>query len=185
MRWVHQYSPEIEKKVRRYLRPTNDSWRMDETYIRVKSEWKYLYRAVDSNGNTIDLMLSAKRDKKAAKRFLKKALGSKHNQIPRAMTVDKNPAYPSAVNELKNDRILPKNVGLRQIKYLNNIIEQDHRPIKRIVRPMLGFPSFHTATKTLKGIEIMHMIKKGQVDTLNQCILNEVNFINQLFGIPA
>jgi len=74
MRWVHQYSPEIEKKVRSYLRPTNDSWRMDETYIRVKGEWKYLYRAVDSNRNTIDFMLSAKRNKKAAKRFLKKAL---------------------------------------------------------------------------------------------------------------
>jgi len=185
MRWVHQYSPEIEKKVRRYLRPTNDSWRVDETYIKVKGEYKYLYRAVDSDGNTIDFMLSAKRDRKAAKRFFKKALGSNHNQTPRVITVDKNPAYPIAIHELKNDRILPKNVGLRQIKYLNNIIEQDHRPIKRIVRPMLGFQSFHTATKTLKGIEIMHMIKKGQVDTLNLCVLNEVNFINQLFGIPA
>ena len=160
MRWVYQYSPEIEKKVRRYLRPTNDSWRVDETYIKVKGEYKYLYRAVDSDGNTIDFMLSAKRDRKAAKRFFKKALGSNHNQTPRVITVDKNPAYPIAIHELKNDRILPKNVGLRQIKYLNNIIEQDHRSIKRIVRPMLGFQSFHTAIKTLKGIEIMHMIKK-------------------------
>ena len=185
MRWVHQYSPEIEKKVRRYLKPTNDSWKMDETYIKVKGEWKYLYRAVDSDGNTIDFMLSAKRNKKAAKRFLKKALCSKHNQIPRVITVDKNPAYPPAVNELKNDRILPQNVNLRQIKYLNNIIEQDHRSIKRIVRPMLGFQSFSTAIKTIKGIEIMHMIKKGQVDTLNQCVRAEVNFINQLFGIAA
>ena len=130
MRWVHQYSPEIEKKVRRYIKPTNDFWRMDETYIRVKGGWKYLYRAVDSNGNIIDFMLSAKRNKKAAKRFLKKALGSKHNQIPRAITVDKNPPYPPAVNELKNDRILPKKVSLRQIKYLNNIVEQDHRYYK-------------------------------------------------------
>ena len=112
-------------------------------------EWKYLYRAVDSNGNTIDFMLSAKRNKKATKRFLKKALGSKHNQIPRAITVDKNPAYPPAINELKNNRILPQNVNLRQIKYLNNIVEQDHRSIKRIVRPMLGFQSFSTATKTV------------------------------------
>jgi transposase-like protein len=98
---------------------------------------------------------------------------------------ESNPAYPSAVNELKNDRILPQNVSLRQIKYLNNIVEQDHRSIKRIVRPMLGFQSFHTAIKTLKGIEIMHMIKKGQVETLNRCVLAEVNFINQLFGITA
>ena len=185
MRWVHEYSPEIEKKVRRYLKPTNDSWRMDETYIRVKGEWKYLYRAVDSDGNTIDFMLSAKRDRKAAKRFLKKALGSKHNQIPRVITVDKNPAYQPAINELKNNRILPQNVNLRQIKYLNNIVEQDHRSIKRIVCPMLGFQSFSTATKTIKGIEIMHMIKKVQVDTLNQCVRAEVNFINQLFGITA
>ena len=112
-------------------------------------------------------------------------MGSNHNQTPRVITVDKNPAYPIAIHELKNDRILPKNVGLRQIKYLNNIIEQDHRSIKRIVRPMLGFQSFHTAIKTLKGIEIMHMIKKGQVDTLNRCVSAEVNFINQLFGITA
>jgi transposase, IS6 family len=171
--------------VRRYLRPTNDSWRVDETYIKVKGEWKYFYRAVDSNGDTIDFMLSAKRNKKAAKRFFKKALSSNHNQIPRVITVDKNPAYPSAVNELKNDKIIPINVGIRQIKYLNNIIEQDHRSIKRIVRPMLGFHSFHTAIKTLKGIEIMHMIKKGQVEILNRYVLTEVNFINQLFGIAA
>ena len=173
------------KRIRRHLRPTNDSWRVDETYIKVKGEYKYLYRAIDSDGNTIDFMLSAKRNKKAAKRFLKKALGSKHNQVPRTITVDKNPAYPPAVNELKNDRILPQNVNLRQIKYLNNIIEQDHRSIKRIVRPMLGFQSFHTAIKTLKGIEIMHMIKKGPVDTINQCVHAKVNFINQLFGIAA
>ena len=97
MRWVHQYSPEIEKKIRRHLRTTNDSWRVDETYIRVKGKWKYLYRAVDSNGNTIDFILSAKRNKKAAKRFLRKSLGSKHNQIPREITVDKNPAYLPAI----------------------------------------------------------------------------------------
>ncbi len=90
MRWVHQYSPEIEKKVRRYLKPTTDSWRVDETYIKVKSEWKYLYRAVDSTGSTVDFMLSAKRDKTAAERFFKKALSSNHNQIPKVITVDKN-----------------------------------------------------------------------------------------------
>ncbi len=183
MRWVHQYSPEIEKKVRRHLRPTNDSWRVDETYIRVKGEWKYFYRAVDSNGDTIDFMLSAKRNKKAAKRFFKKALNSNHNQIPRVITVDKNPAYPPAIDKLKNDKILPINVGIRQIKYLNNIIEQDHRSIKRIVNPMLGFQSFHTAIKTLKGIEAMNMIKKGQIKNLNYSGFNEAKYINQLFGI--
>ena len=108
MRWVHQYSPEIDKKIRKHLRPTNDSWRVDETYIKVKGEWKYLYRAVDSDGSTIDFMLSAKRDRKAVQRFFKKALGSNHNQMPRVITVDKNPAYPAAVNELKNIEYYPK-----------------------------------------------------------------------------
>jgi len=183
MRWVHQYSPEIEKKIKKHFRPTNDPWRVDETYIKVKGEWKYLYRAVDSNGDTIDFMLSAKRDQKAVKRFFKKALSSSHNQIPRVITIDKNPAYPPAINELKNDKILPKNIGIRQIKYLNNIIEQDHRSIKRIVNLMLGFQSFQSANKTLKGIEAMNMIKKGQVNNLNYSGLNEVKYINQLFGI--
>jgi len=183
MRWVHQYSPEIEKKIRRHLRPTNDSWRVDETYIKVKGKWKYFYRAVDSNGDTIDFMLSTKRNQKAAKRFFQKALSSNHNQIPRVITIDKNPAYPPAIDELKNDKILPKNVGIRQIKYLNNIIEQDHRSIKRIVNPMLGFQSFQSANKTLKGIEAMNMIKKGQVNDLNYSVFNEVKYINQLFGI--
>ena len=128
-------------------------------------------------------MLSAKRDRKAAKRFFKKALNSNHNQIPRVITVDKNPAYPPAINELKNDKILPINVGIRQIKYLNNIIEQDHRSIKRIINPMLGFQSFQSANKTLKGIEAMNMIKKGKVNNLNYSVLNEVKYINQLFNI--
>jgi len=183
MRWVHQYSPEIEKKVRRHLRLTNYSWKVDETYIKVKGEWKYLYWAVDSDGDTIDFMLSSKRNRKAAKRFFKKALSSNHNQIPREITVDKNPAYPPAIDKLKNDKILPKNIGIRQIKYLNNIIEQDHRSIKRIVNPMLGFQSFRSANKTLKGIEAMNMIKKRQVNNLNYSVFNEVKYINQLFGM--
>ena len=181
MRWVHQYSP--EKKVRRHLRPTNDSWRVDETYIKVKGKWKYFYRAVDSNGDTIDFMLSSKRDRKAAKRFFKKALSSNHNQIPRVITVDKNPAYPPAIDELKNEKNLFKNVEIIQTMYLNNIIEQDHRSIKRITVPMLGFQFFHSASKTLKGIEAMNMVKKRQVNNLNYSVFNEVKYINQLFGI--
>jgi transposase-like protein len=181
IRWVHQYSPEIEKKRRRYLRPTNDSWKVDETYIKVKGEWKYLYRAIDSDGDTLDFMLSTKRNRTAAKRFFKKALSSNHNQIPRVITVDKNPAYPSAIDKLKNDKILYKNVEIRQIKYLNNIIEQDHRSIKRIIAPMLGFQFFRSANKTLKGIEAMNMVKKGQVNNLNYFDFDEVKYINQLF----
>ena len=118
---------------------------------------------------------------KAAKRFFKKALSSNHNQIPRVITVDKNPAYPSAIDKLKNDKILYKNVEIRQIKYLNNIIEQDHRSIKRIIAPMLGFQFFRSANKTLKGIEAMNMVKKGQVNNLNYFDFDEVKYINQLF----
>ena len=183
MRWVHQYSPEIEKRIRRHLRPTNDSWRVDETYIKVKGKWKYLYRAVDSDGDTIDFMLSSKRDRKAAQRFFKKALSSNHNQIPRVVTVDKNPAYPPAIDELKNEKNLFKNVEIRQTRYLNNIIEQDHRSIKRIIVPMLGFQFFHSASKTLKGIEAINIVKKRQVNNLNYSVFNEVKYINQLFGI--
>jgi IS6 family transposase len=105
-------------------------------------------------------MLSSKRNRKAAKRFFKKALSSNHNQIPRVVTVDKNPAYPPAIDKLKNDKILPENVGIRQIKYLNNIIEQDHRSIKQIIVSMLGFQFFHSASKILKVIESMNMVKK-------------------------
>ena len=125
--------------------PTNDSYRVDETYIKVKGKWKYLYRAVDSQGNTIDFILRAKRDKNAAKRFFRKALKSSHTSKPRVITVDKNPAYPAAIKELKEEGFLPEACEVRQIKYLNNIVEQDHRFIKRRVKPGLGFQSFHTA----------------------------------------
>jgi len=107
-------------------------------------------------------MLNTKRNRKAAKRFFKKALSSNHNKIPRVITVDKNPAYPPAIAEPKNDEILPKNAVIRQIKYLNNIIEQDHRSIKRIVNPMLVFQSFQSANQTLKGSEAMNMIKNDK-----------------------
>ena len=177
LRWIHQYSPEIEKKIRRHLRPTNDSWRVDETYIKVKGEWKYLYRAVDLAGNTIDFMLSAKRNRKAVKRFVKKALSSNHNQMPRVITVDKNPAYPIAINELKNEKKLSKNIEIKQVKYLNNIVEQDHRSIIGIIAPMLGFQSFRSASKTLKGIEAMNMVKKRQVNKLR----NDSNIISRVF----
>ncbi len=127
-------------------------------------------------------MLSAKRDRKAAKRFFKKALGSNHNQMPRVITVDKNASYPIAIDELKNEKKLSKNIEIRQIKYLNNIVEQDHRSVKRIITPMLGFQSFRSASKTLKGIEAMNMVKKGQVNNLNYSVFSEVKYINQLFG---
>ena len=185
MRWVHQYGPELDKRIRRHLKQTNDSWKVDETYIKVKSQWMYLYRAVDSKGNTIDFYLSKARNHKAAKRFFKKALQSFHISEPRVVTVDKNPAYPIAVEELRKEKKMPLGIQLRQVKYLNNIVEQDHRFIKKRVRSMLGLKSFRTATSILSGIEAMHMVKKGQLVLLDKSVQNQVKFIHQLFGIAA
>ncbi len=185
MRWVHQYGPELDKRIRRHLKQTNDSWRVDETYIKVKGQWMYLYRAVDSKGNTIDFYLSKTRDQKAAKRFFKKALRSFHASKLRVITVDKNPAYPIAIEKLKEEKKMPLGIQIRQIKYLNNIVEQDHRFIKKRVRSMLGFKCFDTATSILSGVEAMHMIKKEQVDLQDQSVQNQKEFIHQLFGLAT
>ncbi|MGX5586521.1 IS6 family transposase [Bacillus thuringiensis] len=185
MRWVHQYGPELDKRIRRHLKRTNDSWRVDETYIKVKGQWMYLYRAVDSEGNTIDFYLSKSRNHKAAKRFFKKALRSFHVSKPCAITVDKNPAYPIAISGLKKEKKMPLGIQIRQIKYLNNIVEQDHRFIKKRIRFMLGLKSFRTATFILAGVEAMHMIKKEQIDLRDQSVQNQKQFIHQLFGVTA
>jgi transposase-like protein len=182
-RWVQRYAPELEKRCKPLLRPTNDSWRVDETYIKVKGEWKYLYRAVDSAGSTLEFMLSENRDTQAAKRFFSKLLKAGHTCTPRVINVDRNPAYPKAFDELKTDGMLAQGCDLRPIKYLNNIIEQDHRFIKRRVKPGLGFNSFETAWRTLQGYETMHMIRKGQVGARE--IESQVAFIDGLFGLAA
>jgi len=146
----------------------------------------YLYRAMDSVGNTLDFRLSAKRDAKAAKRFLKKVLNAPHTLEPRVITVDKNAAYPPAIEALKADEALPETTETRQSKYLNNTVEQDHRFIKRRVKPGLGFGSFNTARRTLKGYESMHMIRKGQVKGVDRGdVMGQISFINQIFGIVA
>ncbi|PDZ09133.1 IS6 family transposase [Bacillus pseudomycoides] len=185
MRWVHQYGPQLEEKVRHHLKTTNDSWRVDETYIKVKGQWMYVYRAVDSEENTIDFYLSKSRDKQAAKRFFKKALAASHICKPRVITVDKNPAYPVAIQELKEEKHMPEGIQIRQVKYLNNIVEQDHRFIKKRVRSMLGFKSYETATSILSGVEAMHMMKKGQLNLQVKSAQNEVGFIHKLFGIAS
>jgi IS6 family transposase len=184
MRWVHQYSPIIDERIRKHLKPTNDSWRMDETYLKIKGQNAYLYRAVDSVGNTIDFFVSEHRDKDAVKKFFMKALKATHNQQPRVITTDKYAAIEVAINEMIYSGTLSVKTTLRKVKYLNNIIEQDHRFIKRQVKPMLGFDSFETAEKTICGIETMHMIRKGQVEEI-QCVLSEVEFINKIMGIAA
>src|SRR5689334_23897391 len=154
-RWIQAYAVELEKRIRPHLRMSNGSWRVDETYVRVKGRWTYLYRAVDSRGQTIDFLLSARRDAEAAKRFFRKALAQPHTVNPRTITVDKNAAYPRAVAEMKRDRELWRFSRLRHVKYLSNIVEQDHRRIKRLVRPGRGVGDFATACRTLAGYEVM------------------------------
>jgi IS6 family transposase len=144
-RWVQSYAPELEKRCRPHLKATNDSWRVDETYIKVKKVWMYLYRAIDSQGNTLEFLLSPTREAQAAKRFFLKALAGPHTITPRVITVDKNPTYPKAFKELKAEGILPDPCELRQSKYLNNLIEQDHRFMKRLVKLGMGFFSSETA----------------------------------------
>ena len=185
-RWVLQYAPELDKRCRRHLRPTGDSWKVDETYIKVKGQWKYLYRAVDESGQTLDFMLSAKRDAKAAKRFFRKVLKGKHTQTPQVINVDQNPAYPKAVKQLKEEQQFPQTTQLRPVRYLNNRVEQNHRRIKRLVKPGLGFGSFNTARRTLKGYEAMSMIGKGQICGVGKKdVMGQLSFIHYIFGVAS
>src|SRR5437764_532259 len=185
-RWVQQYRPELEKRCRPHLKPTNKSYRVDETYIKVKGHDRFLYRAVDSTGQTIDFLLSAKRDTAAAKRFFERVFSSGANPIPRVINVDKNPAYPAAVNALKAEGMLPHRVRLRQCKYLNNVIEQDHRLVKKRTWLAKGYGSFQSACRTLEGIETMSMIRKGRVKWVAKGdVMAQVRFIDNLFEIAA
>ena len=185
-RWVQSYAPELEKRCRPHLNTTNDSWRVDETYVKVKTVWMYLYRAVDSQGNTLEFLLSPTRDAQAAKSFFAKTLAAPHTTTPRVINVDKNAAYPKAFKVLKDEGALPDSSELRQVKYLNNLVEQDHRFIKRRVKPGLGFFSFETAWHTLQGYEVMHMVRKGQIRGVEKGdILGQIVFIASLFGVAA
>src|SRR5438034_3591010 len=185
--------------------------RVDETYVKVKKVWMYLYRAVDSEGNTLEFLLSPTRDAEAAEHFFVKALHSSASSAPQArpvqeqveeptavadpnpttsaprvINVDKNAAYPKAIAALKANGTLPESVELRQVKYLNNMVEQDHRFIKRRVKPGLGFFSFETAWHTLQGYEVMHMVRKGQIRGVEKGdILGQIVFIASLFGVAT
>ena len=210
-RWVQRYAPELDKRCRPHLKACNDSWRVDEIYVKIKKIWMSLYRAVDSQGNTLEFLLSPTRDAEAAKRFFVKALHSTAGSAPQAhpveeqvaqptaaanpttttptprvINVDKNAAYPKAIGELKAEGAIPEGCELRQVKYLNNIVEQDHRFIKRRVKPGLGFFSPETAWNTLQGYEVMNMVRKGQVQGGSKGdIMGQMAFISGLFGVAA
>jgi transposase, IS6 family len=162
------------------------SYRVDETYIKVGKTCKYLYRAVDKQGNTIEFMLSAKLDVSAAKRFFKKMMRADHRKLPFSVSVDKNAAYPDAFTSSQDEKVIPHDCKLRRVKYLNNVIEQDHRFVKKKVRASQCFKTFHTAERTLEGIEAVNMMRKGQVKRLAGSDARvQAKFITSLFGITA
>ena len=181
-RWVVKYSPQWEEAFHRRKRPVRVSWRMDETYIKVKGQWYYLYRAVDKAGQTIDFLLTEQRDERAAKRFLTKAI--RRHGVPEKITIDGSAANEAAIKSDNEEHGTA--IAIRQIKYLNNIVEQDHRSIKRRVNASLGFRSFDGAQRTIQGYEAMHMIRKGQVRWLSKGnIAAQVRFIKVIFGVAA
>ena len=185
-RWVQAYAPQLDKRCRPHLGPTSDSWRVDEVFVNIKGRGRWLYRAVDKQGNTLDFLLTAKRDAMAAKRFFRKTLNAGNNTTPRVINADKHKAYPPAFAALQQEKMLPKSTELRQNKYLNNVIEQDHRFLQRLIKPGLGFKSFNTARRTIKGYEAMHMLRKGQVSEVPKGdVLAQLNFMAQIFGVVA
>ncbi|MEQ1965599.1 IS6 family transposase [Xenorhabdus nematophila] len=177
-RWVHRLVPLIIKRYRRSKPAVGHRWRMDETYIKIKGQWRYLYRAVDSDGNTVEFLLTAHRDKKAALRFFKKAM-RQHGQ-PDVVTLDKSDANKAAVDEINKEKPKNKPINIRQNKYLNNLIEQDHRNIKRRTRPMLGFKNFRRAQTVLAGIERVSMLRKGQYPQEPEHPISPAAFFYQL-----
>lgn len=152
MRWVHEYSPELEKRIKPHFKMSHSSTRIDETYIKIKGVWHYLYRAVDKHGQTLDWMLSNKRNKKAAKKFIKKMLANSRVSLLSVINVDKNPAFPPAHQELTLESKLPSTTKLRRVKYLNNIVENDHKSVKRKSRYRQWYQSFDTASATISGM---------------------------------
>ena len=163
MRWVERYAPEFEKRWNQFAIATGRSWRVDETYVKIRGNWVYLYRAVDRDGKTVDFRLSAKRDVGAAKAFLKKAMKTQR-RAPTSITLDGYAATQRAVREMKADGSLPKDTKQRCSKYLNNMIEQDHRGVKQRIGAMLGFKVFRNAIITIAGVELMRRIRKRQFD---------------------
>jgi putative transposase len=161
-RWVIKYAPEIEKQFRRHQRPVGRSWRMDETYVKIKGKWAYLYRAVDKEGHTIDFLLTPARDRDTAEAFLRKAIRTPG--LPEQITIDQSGSNTAAIRHY--NKLHKTSIVICQSKYLNNLVAQDHRAVKRLTHPMLGFKSFWAACGTIAGIEVMHAIRKGQLASM-------------------
>ena len=184
-RWMQAYAPKIERRLHWHCRPgsLSRSWRVDETYIKVKGKWAHLYRAVNSRGDTIDFHLSQTRNAKAARRFLGKALRAcKEWEKPFVINTG---CYSQAIRELKKVGKCPSDTDHRQVKYLNNVVEADNGKLKRLIKPTLGFKSMKTAYATIKGFEVMRAIKKEQAKAfqLQPGIRGEVRLVERAFGI--
>jgi transposase, IS6 family len=185
-RWVQRYGPELDRRLRRHLKPTNKSWRVDETYVRVKGRWYYLYRAIDSTGATIDFLLSALRDAAAAQRLFRRALSDPSHPQPRVINTDRARLYGAAIIGAKAGGILRGRCRHRPVQYLNNILEQDHRAIKRRVKAKQNFREVRAAQRTIEGYEAMHMLRKGQARWIRDHDVRQQNqFIDQLFDLAA
>ncbi|MCC7528324.1 MAG: IS6 family transposase [Candidatus Melainabacteria bacterium] len=186
-RWVQHYAPEMEKRLRWHWRHSFDSsWRVDETYVKVKGQWKYLYRAIDKSGRTIDFYLSHTRSMEAARRFLGKTFKKQQSwDLPSKINTDKNAAYGAALDSMKKSGKCDLDVEHRQVKYLNNRLEADHGKLKRLIKPVRGFKSMKTAYATIKGFEVMRIFKKGQMRIWQQLpgIKGEVWLVEKQFGI--
>jgi len=176
-RWAIKLLPLLEKAFRRCKRTVGRSWRMDETYDRIGGEWRYLYRAVDKAGNTVDFLLRARRDKAAAQAYFERAIAL--NGDPETVTIDKSGSSLAALKAINAKREIP--IKIRQQKHLNNIVEQDRRAIKRRTRPMMGFKTFRCARIILGGIETMHMIRKGQMNGCDK-VRSPAQQFNSLFA---
>ncbi len=160
-RWVFKFSPEIEKKMHRRKFKVGDSWRMDETYIKVGGKGRFLYRAIDKEGNTVDFLLTKRRQRMSAQKFFNKAIGN--NGRPRVINIDKSGSNYSAIRVVNKRSVSIKKIKIRSVKYLNNIVEQDHRRIKRRIVITTGFKEFESAQRTLAGIEVVNIIMKNQI----------------------
>jgi len=185
-RWVQRFAPELLFRLRPHLKPTNRSWRVDETYVRVKGRWCYLYRAIDSRGATIEFFLSASRDLEGAKSLFRRALRDGAHPQPRVINTDLAPTYASAIPDLQRTGVIRRRCRHRPVQYLNNIIEQDHRAIKKRVHAKQGFRAFGAARQTVEGYEAMHMMRKGQVRWIaGDDARLQMKFMHKLFGLAA
>lgn len=184
-RWALRYAPLLEQEIRWSQGYTGGSWRVDETGVRVTGEWKWLFRAVDEAGRTIDFLLRHRRNAKAAWRFLAKAIGARRDRPPHAVNTDKHPAYGEAIRDMKRSGALPPEFEHRRAKFLNDRLEADHRPIERLCRTTLGFKGMRTVSATITGFEAVRMIRKQQCVRLEPGVAGELRLVAKLFRIPA